>query len=221
MPKDSEVLVDILAKTIIKSQNACLSAAQNKVLIDIGSARNVTIQNMSIIQLAAADSRCSQTIQVDVGSLEFDIQQTLDATVTYAEEDESTTLKFKNDISNAVRVGNLEGCISSAVNDFKVSFERVDGNVDINDLKLNQFATASVSKCMQRADFKVGDVPLAQFLEDSIRSIKSLKIIPLESACTEIAVLYYIMYGCIGGAILIVIGAAIWFSIWRKNYAKS
>ena len=222
MAKDSEILTTILGKVIIKSQNSCLAAAQNKFLIDIGTARNVNIENVSIVQLAKAiDSKCSQDVEIDIGSLEFDIQQSLDQSIQSADEDDtSTTLLIKNNITNSLRKGNIEGCISSAVNDYKASFGELEGNVDFINFSLKQFATAEVTKCIQEANFKVGEQTLADYLDETFTLNKNISIIPPESSCEEIKVLYYIMYGCIAGALFLVICFSIWYFVWRKKYAS-
>jgi len=206
----SDALVDILCKTIVRSQNSCLSASQNAFLLEISKARNVNIENMAIIQLATSESRCVQNIEIDAGSLEFDIAESLRATVQATQSNGSDVLKLTNTIKHSILADDVEACLSDAKNDYQAQFDEVGGDFNSVNFKLDQIATASMTRCMQNGVFKVGDVTVPNYIERALQDNPNISIIPPTDICTAATNLYYGFAGSAAVALLIIAGVLLW-----------
>jgi hypothetical protein len=218
MGNKKDVLVNVISKAIVRSQNSCLATAQNSIFIEVARARNVDIRDMSILQQASAKARCSQNIEIDIGALAFDLDKALEASVSSAGQDSSTTFKMKNDIVNAMGNDDVTACLSSAVNEFRLKLGTVGGRVDIYDLHIEQIADAQIVKCIQEGKFKVGGKPLDDYLDAEISDITTIEINP-KGECRDPKPFMDLFYIMLSISIVLVLGAVGYFLF--KKYYKS
>jgi hypothetical protein len=216
MGNRKDVLVDMVSKAIVRSQSTCLAAAQNAITIEVGRARNISITDMKVMQKATSTSRCSQNVEVDIGSLQFDVQKTLDAAIQVAAEDTGDSFTMKNNVTNSFKNEDVKSCLAQAVNDFKIKFGTVGGNVDIYDLRITQVADARVTKCIQEGKFKVGELPVDQYIGDTLKNIKSIKLKTPEGQCGDPKLFNLILYGVLGLSGLIVVAVVLWHFLTDK-----
>jgi hypothetical protein len=111
--------------------------------------------------------------------------------------------------------------LSEAVNDFRIKFGNVTGDVHIYDLHIDQVAEARISRCIQEGRFQVGNVPMQDFIANTVDQIKSLQLIVPEDACQNIKSMYYGLYGSAAAAFLAVATVLIWHLITRRKWNKT
>jgi hypothetical protein len=204
-----DAVLNMIAETVIDSQSLCLAAAENKVLIDIGGAQNVTVENLFIDQVADASVNCTNDSTIQLGSLHDDISEKLNGMVQSANSIDSdadeTKIKLINDVVKAVNQSAVSACITSAVNEFEATAKNVTGDVNIVDLNINQVATAHMDKCLNSTSIKVSGVPLRDYLEEALAPYNVVpppgKGAPV--ACDAVQQSQMMSYGAIGAALLL------------------
>jgi hypothetical protein len=210
----SDALIEILSRTIVRSQNSCLANAQNAYFLTVNQARNVDISDMSIMQLAQTDARCTRNIEVDVGSLEFDIDRTVRATIQASEAGSgSTVFDLQNKIKHVMVTDEVQTCLSDAKNEYQAQFGTIQGDFKAKGNTIHQVATSTMTRCLQSGKFKIGDVSLPNYLDTVLEQTPSIQIIPPSEPLCESAKQMY--YGFAGAALGCIIIAAI-LLLWHK-----
>jgi hypothetical protein len=208
----SDALIEILSRAIVRSQNTCLAAAANGYMVSVNKVRNVNLQDFSIMQLAETDARCSRDIQVDVGSLEFDIDRTIRATVQATETQKaSTVFDMQNKIKHVIVTDEVQACLTDAKNEYVAQFGEIAGDFNAKGNSIEQVATSTMTKCLQSGKFKIGDVSLPNYLDSVLNENPSIQFVPpTEPACEAAQQMYYGFAGVAAGCIAIIVILLLW-----------
>lgn len=223
-PMDADSVIKILSRAVARSQNQCLAQAMNFILIQVIQARNINIQDMQVMQRASATARCSQQVDVDMGSMQYEIQQALAKSMVIAKPTQQNVIdaviaaltgrggntgstsganpdeitKMITDVSNSFGTDEMNLCVATAVNQFRLTIEDVSEDVNIKGLNIDQLAQAEVLNCLQAGSVKVGDVPLRTYLNRQIQKMPNVRLLSLPGSCPDPAILnkyYFILFG--------------------------
>lgn len=209
----SDALIEILSRTIVRSQNTCLSIAENSFLLEINKVRNVNINAMDIMQYAKSESICAQDIEVDAGSLEFDVDRVIRATIQASEADGSAVFDLKNKIKHVFVTEDVRACLADAKNSYSAQFDVITGDYKADGADLKQIATSTIQRCMQEGKFKVGDVSLPNYLDTALEANPEIRIIipsETEPICDNAKYMYYGFAGSAAVAVTIIIVLLLW-----------
>lgn len=189
-------ILDLTASTIVNVNQSCLANAQNQILIKVGGATNVTLQNLNITQVADADVSCIFEADLDLQSTITGVADKLDNIVQQANasgsvdfdvltgstffDHSSTNISVTNRIANSLTRNMVTTCLASAINSYKIQIGKVGGNFTIKDMNINQVAKAHIIECLSTVKVDTGNgtndptLPdyVAQKLDNNIISLK-------------------------------------------------
>jgi len=193
--------MELMARNIVKRQSTCLASTENKILIDIGSAKSVNLQDVIITQVADASAQCELGLKITDADVKSAVSSVLDDANMPKGLIDEIVAEMKVDGSGASSVSKLvSSCVASSVNDFRVEVGRVGGSVAIMDLSLEQIATARVAQCLDNV--YANDMPLRQVLAEKLPAQQQLAP---DAPCGSVQTMYtagYIVLGGTGGLIL-------------------
>lgn len=203
-PIDADSTIKVLARAIVRSQKQCLAYAMNSIFIEILHARNVRLEDVQIMQRASSTARCSQSIDVDMGSLQFEIKQALEESMVGGGDQETKTTMI-NDISQSFGDVSVNACVGVAVNDFRITAAQRD-DVNISDVTIDQLAETNITNCLQRGVFRIGDVPMRDYIDRQVQKMPGTRLLRLPGACPDPKSLnkYYMIAFGVAGTILLV-----------------
>jgi hypothetical protein len=184
--RDVSATMEMISSTVVSSNKSCLALAQNKVLIQVGRADNVTIRNVDITQIANAEVDCIQESTIQIGSTIGNVEEALDQIIAEVNASraslhgaalhgasvlntESTTVKVTNRIATALTKQMVSACLAESVNDFTVRVKEVQGDFTMQNFSIEQIAHAHVKTCLQSDSVLVGDVPLVQYVTNNFK----------------------------------------------------
>lgn len=218
-----EAVMEVISKVCIDSASVCLSAAENKILIEVAEVQgNVIISDVVINSIADATVQCTNNDTIDLGSLTENLTTELNSMIEQANV--GTTqwrrghekIRLVNDIVTAMEKRQVSMCVSQAINEFKISVESVGGDFKWMNYDIMQLASANMKRCLNEATFKVGNVPLRKYLEENLPNFK----VKLPPQCEAIAVEAENMrlygYGAIGGSLGISLIMIVVYSLLLK-----
>lgn len=183
-PLDTESTIRVLARSVARSQKQCLSHALNFILVQAIRARNISLQNMQVMQQASATSRCSQQVDIDLGSLQFDVRQTLDEHIEGG-GDQTNKTKMINDITEAFGAQDVNLCVGTAVNQYRIRIQDVTEDVVIRDIDINQLAETEIQNCIQKGTIRVNGAPLRDYLDEQVKKMPNARLLRLPDMCPD------------------------------------
>ncbi len=202
MGQDINLVFNLIARTIISSQSLCLAAAQNQILVEVGMAKNIVINNVTLTQIATASASCTSTVEIDVESMQQSIQDTLteflDQTNVPRDVDRFTAIEK---VSTSFTASNVTSCITNAKNLYRVSIQKVGGTFTWENFSLEQFALAQLQQCSM--NFTVGTKTLKTYVQEDLLGLKKL---PCEQGESN---KHVIIGGVLGGLVLILVIATL------------
>jgi hypothetical protein len=208
-----DLIFSLMAKTVISSQTLCLAAAQNMILVEIGMAENIVINNVSLSQLADASLSCASNVEIDVPSMQESIARTLKTLLNNTKvPDDVDRVTAIQKISTSFTQENVGACIASAKNIYKVIIERVGGTFTWENFTLEQQALAQLEECSM--SFTVGTKNMKLFVQEDL-----LRLTP-PPPCDKVATNTHILIGgALGGvvAILAIATLAVGLSTIKKK----
>lgn len=218
--RQAQAMMELMARNIVKSKSTCLASAENKILIDIGSASSAVLNNVIITQVAQANARCESnaSLNIDIGDLNLAVSRGLTEANTPKNLIDKIVREMNVASSVATSVSELvSSCVASSVNDFRVMVGQVKGTVTIMDLSLEQIATARVAQCLNNV--RIGDVPLRQFLAQELPTNPLTNLpsqLALDAPCTSVQSMYTAGYIVLGGTGVIVLAILISYLLWMR-----
>lgn len=169
----ANAVLDLMSKTMVQVQSACIAEARDQALIQVGRAKNFTMLNDHINQSATAAASCSSKTHVDVGDagIQNQLKEQLNAMFSGTNGNGATSSSIAEEISKSITKKTISSCVAQSVNVFKAEFGKVGGDFNVNNFNLNQVAESEIKKCIMNSDVKVGNVPLMEYLKTNLNGL--------------------------------------------------
>ncbi|WP_298329524.1 hypothetical protein [Asticcacaulis sp.] len=165
-PKASATeLLKYACDVAISSNAACISQAQATVTISITGAANVTFKNDNLSTNATATTDCSQSININVPSMQNTVQQAIKQLAGTHISDDATLTNLSSSVSRAMTQQNVQKAIADAIDAFKISL-KATGNVDVVNFNVSQVATSNLNNIVQNMSITTDDGSSASVAND-------------------------------------------------------
>lgn len=167
MGKTSTVL-NIISSVMVSVNQNCITTAANSAILEFGKAKVVNINGLTIASTISNSQNCTVEQNVQIGPLHDELKSTLlDHMRTAANAINGDTVSLVTNISESITATVVSSCMATAINSLNIDIQNVPGKITIHDVNISQKATASIAQCLTKANIRVGNVPLQNFIEDN------------------------------------------------------
>lgn len=163
----TDIVIDIIAETIVNSFSSCIASVENDILIFVGVANNVKFDGINIEQISTAEIDCQHDSEITLSSSLPTLKSRLNSVINT-----KTKKGNKNEIIDklvkSISARSVAQCMATAINKYEVKVQEVLGDVSIVNLSLKQIAIAQIKECLSSNLFVIDDQSVQKFLESSL-----------------------------------------------------